>query len=154
MTLGFYCENADGALARERRKPTPCVIVFIRPQPGVHQGTGHRLCGASQSWLNCWIKSSFGTEGWDIPSQWPHGFGTGRALCWLAYMIALVRLFFGSLENMDHVHRVIWVLDLESAIAMLFFRILKCHVFLLTFYLNIRGDCCNPSHSFETEWCT
>lgn len=123
MTLSFYCENADGTLASERPKPALCVIVFIRPQPGVHRGTGHRLCGASQSWLNCWIKSSFVTEGWDIPSgpllgcHWPHGFGTGRALCWLADIIALVRLFFRSLENMAHVHRVIWGFDLESAVA-------------------------------------
>ncbi|ROK23385.1 Serine/threonine-protein kinase OSR1 [Anabarilius grahami] len=49
MTLGFYCENADGALAIECPKTFLCIIVFIRPQPGVHGGTGRSLCGASQS---------------------------------------------------------------------------------------------------------
>ncbi len=154
MTLGFYHENADGALASERPKPAPCVIVFICPQPGVHRGTGHRPCGASQSWLNCWIQSSFGTEVCDITSgpllgcQWPHGFGTGRALCWLAYRIALVRLFFGSVENMGHLRT--WLGKCNCHVV---FQELEMACFL-TFYQNIGGDCCNPSNSFEAEWCT
>lgn len=149
MTLGYYCENADGALAIECPKTVLCVIVFIRPQTGVYRGTGHSLCGASQSWLNCWMKSSFGTEGWDIPSgpllgcQWPYSVGTGRALSWLVYMIALVNLFFGSVENMAHVHGVIWGFNLESSTAMSWFSGIWNGLFSYSFFY-IWGDCTRP----------
>ncbi len=151
MTLGFYHENADGALASERPKPAPCVIVFICPQPGVHRGTGHRPCGASQSWLNCWIQSSFGTEVCDITSGPLLGVSDPTVLAreelcvdWHTGL-RLYIYFLGQWKTW-----VIWGLDLESAIAMSCFS--GTWNYMFSFYQNIGGVAAtHPIHLKQSD---
>lgn len=114
-------------------KAHPVCYCFHTPSTWCHRGSGHRLCGASQSCLICWVKSSFGTEGWAVAHCWgvndPRVL-TKRASCWLAYMIALESvgvggggqwkqwlMFKGSYEDSTWKVQLLWVVFQELEIA-------------------------------------
>ncbi len=95
--------------------------------------------------VQLWDRGVWHNQWPTVGCQWPHGFGTGRALCWLAYTgLCLYVFFLGGVSgkhgscSLGHLRTRLGKCNCHE----LFFRNLKWHVFLL--FIKILEELLQP----------